>query len=95
MFHIVMSDSDFQVASVGDLGEGSGMSAANIVYVAFRQDVLEKELETGLQKDVQLHVNINILSSSLSSFSPLVCQVHRVLLHDLCHNLLIPCDIIS
>jgi len=49
------------------------MSAANIVYVAFRQVVFLKETETGLQKDVLLQVNINDLSSSLSSFSPLVC----------------------
>ena len=59
MFPIVMS------GCVGDLGEGSSISAANIVYVAFRQEVFEKELAKSLQKDVQLHMNINDLSSSL------------------------------
>ena len=58
---------------MGDLGAGSCISATDIVYVALRHEVLEKELETGLQKDVQLHVRINDLSSSISSFSPLVC----------------------
>jgi hypothetical protein len=78
MFSIVMSHPDFQVACVGDLGAGSCMSATNIVYVAFRQEVLEKELQTGLQKDVLLQVNVNDLSSSLSSLSPSVCQAYRV-----------------
>ena len=39
MFPIVMSDSNFQVAYVSDLGAGFGMSAANVVYVAFRREV--------------------------------------------------------
>ena len=73
MFPIVMSDSDFHVACVGDLGAGSWVSAANVVYVAFRQEYFEKYLEIGLQKDVRLHVNINDKSSSLPSLSPLVC----------------------
>jgi len=37
-----MSDSEFQVACVGDLGEGSCISATDIVYVAFRQDVSKR-----------------------------------------------------
>ena len=73
MFPIAMSDSEFQVACVGDLGEGSCISATDIVYVAFRQGVFEKELETCVQKDVQLNVNINDLPSSTSSFSSSVC----------------------
>ena len=73
MSPIVLCDSDFQVACVGELGTGSIISAADTVYVAFRQDVSEKELETGLQKDVLLQVKINDLSSSPSSFYPLVC----------------------
>ena len=63
MFPIVMSDSEFQVACVGEMGEMSCITATDIAYVAFRQGVFEKELETGLQKDVQLH-----LSPSISSF---------------------------
>jgi len=82
MFPIVMSDSDFQVACVGDLGAGSRISGANIVYVAFSKGIFKKELETGLQKNVLLQVNISDLSL-LSSFSPLVCQLYRVLLPDL------------
>jgi hypothetical protein len=78
MFSIVTSDPDFQVACEGDLGAGSCISATNIVYVAFRQEVLEKELQTGLQKDVLLQVKINDLSSSFSSFSPSVCQAYLV-----------------
>jgi hypothetical protein len=73
-----MSDSACQVACVGDLGAGWCVSATDIVYVAFRQEVFEKELETGVKKDVLLPVNINDLSSSLSSFPPLVCYVFRV-----------------
>ena len=68
-----MGDSDFQIACVGYLGAGSFISAADIVYVDFRHEFFEKELETGLQKDVLLHVRINDLSSSISSFSPLAC----------------------
>ena len=73
MSPIVLCDSDVQDACVGELGTGSIMSAADTVYVAFRQDVFEKELETGLQKDVLLQVKINDLSSSPSSFYPLAC----------------------
>ena len=57
-----MSDSDFQIVCVGDLGAGSFISAVDIVYVDFRHEFFEKELETGLQKSVQLHVRINDLS---------------------------------
>jgi hypothetical protein len=73
MFPIVTNDSDIQVACVGDMGAGSCISATNIIYVAFREEVFEKQLETDLQKDVLLQVNVNDLASSLSSFSPLVC----------------------
>ena len=68
---------------MGVLGAGSRISGANIVYFDFSQDVFEKELETGQQKDVLLKINISYLSSLLSSFSPLVCQLYRVLLPDL------------
>ena len=73
MFPIVTNDSDYQVACVGDLGAGSCISVRNIIFVDFREEVFEKQLETGLQKEVLLQANINDLSSSLSSFSPLVC----------------------
>ena len=90
----MLCDSDVQEACVDELGTGFLISAADTVYVAFRQDVFEKELETGLQKDVLLQVNINDLWSSLSSFPLLVCPVHRVLLPDLSNNLF-PCDMTS
>jgi len=73
-----MSDSEFQVSCVGDLSAASCISAADIAYVAFRQEVVEKDLETDLQKDFLLQVKVNALSSSLSSFSPLICWVYRV-----------------
>jgi hypothetical protein len=73
-----MSDSDFKADCAGDLGAGSFTSARNIVCVAFRQEVFEKEIETGVKKDVLLRVKINEISSSLSPFSPLVCYVYRV-----------------
>ena len=44
---------------MGDWVAGSRISATNIVYVAFGQGGFEKELETGLQRDVLLQVNIN------------------------------------
>jgi hypothetical protein len=42
MSSIVISISDFQVASVGDWVAGSRISATDIVYVAFRQEGFRK-----------------------------------------------------
>jgi hypothetical protein len=71
MFPIGKSDSDFQVACVGDWC--AVISATDIVYVALCQEVFKNELETDLQMNILLQIDINALSPSLSPFFPLGC----------------------